>query len=1267
MPALLPRRPQATRTQLHYYNDTTDTTDTSGETPGATTATTAPRSAASRSLPQQLQDTIPSCAQSCLQTYIQQQYGSCSSESFDCLCAAYSSGGYTVGELALICLDVFCPSPSVSPSPAEQEYVYEICSAQVGAVSPTHSTLTVPATTATSTRHVTTTAVLVHPTSTHTSRTSDSSSSVTTTRTSMTESEHATSTSTRTMTTHTTSAAEVTSSSRNTMLTSAEAVGVSVGAFAGLALVIALIWLCVRIRRRRKQAVKQEDANLEKRRGSYDFVDNAPPRFSPFHYGHADPRGPLGGFQDRRVELPSSDERHRNEWYREQFPSQPTVRAVEHGTPGSLDSQRSNESMRTVSQLLPDRPETASPRPPPPLVIVKEPVRQSSARSPNTIFEEDRSPRAVSTQMIGMRPWPNKPAGEPLLEAARPPTLPPPPAAARVASTAMFAGQPVPSAKPAFSPPKLVSGTSPSRSGAERTGPATLFPPPRAAARVASANMFTAQPTPTSEPLPPLPNTDAPPSSAGSPEINGSATLFPPLPPEAPRVASTNMFAAQPISQAEPVPPLPSEPVAAASSARSPEISSIASLFPPPPPAATRVASTNMFAAQTIANTEPTPPVPKIVTATSPDRNLRIRENATLFPPSPPAATRVASTNMFAAQPTSNPEPTPPVPKNVTATSPDRNLMIRENATLFPPPPPAATRVASTNMFAAQPISNPKQTPPVPKVVAATSPDRNSGTRENATLFPQPPPPAARVASTNMFAAQLAPSTENVSPPPVPAKSRNPKSDEARADRMLPTPVTMRVASTNMFAAQPISPEVVPPPPSVPVSTPSSPRKPGRRQADSTQLIGLPPWPNKPAPVVGRKPSRQQQQEPNYTNRYTHSPDEIRQPNLSLDIPQRGRRTNNIPSPISIQPPPIPSDDRFHDSEDDLDSRRFRAKSGASSAGASLLSYYASPEAGRGEHYGPLGSTPLGSPLTPISLEPQWRNNLVPTAITITKPTYPPRVIVARSPSAGSATSFESADPDEPTPPEEDEKHLSPVAEHSPIAAIRYPKVPRSSNQAVPRTPPTPRHMSPREATNSSLSPSQQQRWQDDRKALPSHRRQTSGGRGAATISPTSPEGNIIDASSLSGSTLKERRQADSGSHEPDRRLVIDTSHSPFNTRGHAPQLVRSPPRKSADSDLGFRNKASTYRQDSPLKGYGKVANYSKPNRSAETEMSTPAGKLQRRQDGDGGQEVVMNSPLWEPKLTPSRRGEDLYLEVGLASPAYAVDAKGRPIMARML
>jgi hypothetical protein len=62
----------------------------------------------------------------------------------------------------------------------------------------------------------------------------------------------------------------------------------------------------------------------------------------------------------------------------------------------------------------------------------------------------------------------------------------------------------------------------------------------------------------------------------------------------------------------------------------------------------------------------------------------------------------------------------------------------------------------------------------------------------------------------------------------------------------------------------------------------------------------------------------------------------------------------------------------------------------------------------------------------------------------------------ARSDSQASYTSFETTgSEDDPTPPEkEEEKRLSPVHE-SPVSYIRYPKVPRASNQIVPRTPPS--------------------------------------------------------------------------------------------------------------------------------------------------------------------------------------------------------------------
>jgi hypothetical protein len=74
---------------------------------------------------------------------------------------------------------------------------------------------------------------------------------------------------------------------------------------------------------------------------------------------------------------------------------------------------------------------------------------------------------------------------------------------------------------------------------------------------------------------------------------------------------------------------------------------------------------------------------------------------------------------------------------------------------------------------------------------------------------------------------------------------------------------------------------------------------------------------------------------------------------------------------------------------------------------------------------------------------------VLPPALTISKVATRQRPVRH---STASDTSFESMGDDEPTPPEQ-EKHLTPVVEMSPISSVRYPKIPRSTNQAVPRSP----------------------------------------------------------------------------------------------------------------------------------------------------------------------------------------------------------------------
>ncbi|KAI7091555.1 hypothetical protein KC356_g644 [Hortaea werneckii] len=402
----------------------------------------------------------------------------------------------------------------------------------------------------------------------------------------------------------------------------------------------------------------------------------------------------------------------------------------------------------------------------------------------------------------------------------------------------------------------------------------------------------------------------------------------------------------------------------------------------------------------------------------------------------------------------------------------------------------------------------------------------------------------------------------------------------------------------------------------------------------------LPAMPRPPVPVSSQTglPGKNVRR-PQFAAEFTPSPEEVRGPQLSLNIPKQPQKAvQKLQSPVHYPPPPAIPEDQTQKGNDYRTSRGSKAKSGASTTAGSLLNYYSSAEAGTVPDF-------WDPEPTPISVEPQHRiTKPKPNPINPVKPTCPPRAIrtftsVSRRDSRASETSFESTDPDEPTPPEEDDKQLSPVAEteHSPIARVRYPKIPRSSNQAIPRSPPVKLMTSP------GLS-------KDDRSTLPSPRRQQSSRTDAQTSSPVTPQRQMTDASTLSGSTLAAKRRGDSAAHDLEKRLVIDTSHS------RAGSHAKSPPRRDIET------------RTSPLHGYGRSARTppnSHPPRVPSTAMLSPDSVSSFRRQvvrTPKAQEVVLKSPLWEPKLTPSRRGEDLYLEVGLASPTpiSGVDASKR-------
>lgn len=373
-------------------------------------------------LPQALQAAVPLCAQPCVASNIQQGYlsSTCTSAgNIHCLCSHYSSSGFTLGEISLSCLRENCPESTFGNSGA----LYGICSGHEVAVSATHSTLTLPATATTRTGVATTTLRLTSdsnmPATTLLTTTSSRRSAVRSLRTtsaavaatsSAASVESAVmSTSAETFSSPSATAGIAAASASSSSLTSAQAVGITLAGVGAMCLAMGIVYIVACLRRRKVESKSKRDS-----RQSFDFVDVSPPRFSPFNYGYKDPRGPLGGFAMPRAEL--SQHGRKSSW----APQRPVAVPQEIGNPPSPpmgrsvspESVRSNGSMRTVSQLLPEKPGNTPPRPPPKVKVSgysrvglpssvrperpNRPARPLSAATAATVFEEDRSPCLAS-------------------------------------------------------------------------------------------------------------------------------------------------------------------------------------------------------------------------------------------------------------------------------------------------------------------------------------------------------------------------------------------------------------------------------------------------------------------------------------------------------------------------------------------------------------------------------------------------------------------------------------------------------------------------------------------------------------------------------------------------------------------------------------------------------------------------------------------------------------------------------------------------------
>ena len=191
----------------------------------------------------------------------------------------------------------------------------------------------------------------------------------------------------------------------------------------------------------------------------------------------------------------------------------------------------------------------------------------------------------------------------------------------------------------------------------------------------------------------------------------------------------------------------------------------------------------------------------------------------------------------------------------------------------------------------------------------------------------------------------------------------------------------------------------------------------------------------------------------------------------------------------------------------------------------------------------------------------------------------------AKRDSRASETSFETTIPDEETPPLNESKKLSPVVE-SPISGLRYPKVPRSSNQLVARQSASLRDSSDDEASKSPNRTPLSAR---------SHRRNQSNQSSIKSPSKQASENQLIS----------------SGSKNP---------ISQFSVEGW--------------QTLGSKDETAMV---APLKLSRRYEKVSEPN--FETKPVAKGADTFREDTG-------LKSPLWDPQLYPLRRGDELFLYV---------------------
>lgn len=244
--------------------------------------------------------------------------------------------------------------------------------------------------------------------------------------------------------------------------------------------------------------------------------------------------------------------------------------------------------------------------------------------------------------------------------------------------------------------------------------------------------------------------------------------------------------------------------------------------------------------------------------------------------------------------------------------------------------------------------------------------------------------------------------------------------------------------------------------------------------------------------------------------------------------------------------------------------------------------------------------------------------------------------------SGSSQTSFETADISDPTPEDEDDdkqlsddNKLSPVAE-SPISKLRYPKIPRASNQLVPRSPRSPQNANSFNSPRNQPTPRRHQPSPSSTSHLLQNRQKN--------LAPLLLESRVpLKLNAPKDIALVSRAPLKDPFTSPPRARTHMRSNSTesWSTTPHS-----KIDRKSRTQSGMWPPSPAMYDEIRPLNVRPKASNMQQPLRVRRNQDEMSEINVGR----DVNYDAEMNglkSPVWVPRLTPTRKGDDLFISVG--------------------